>query len=392
MGAMSEGSGPLVAADEAFCHQIVDTFATVGQTDRSWTEKVCAQACAPDGSLQLAFGMGKYPNRGVLDAYAGVSRGTDQWTVRASRELAADPDTTAVGPITYEVVEPYRRVRFALDENDVLPLRFEWTFHSVGIRPGIERREQHRSPDGARLDADILRYHHIGTASGWCELDGERVELDEATWTSTRDHSWGVRYMVGVPPADVPTREVPEDVAILVIWTPLLFRRPDGGAYGIHLYFQRHEYLDLYRRVEVQGTVEHDDGRVEGVVGVRPDLEVDDRNRRLRGGQLHLEMADGSSRTLTVNPVGDTGFHLGTGLYFGFDGHWHGEHRGPLHVDGEHIAHCDDPTVARRIHQMRDCVVRVEDPVGGGTGLGNLQSLVVGPHPSMGLSGPASFM
>jgi hypothetical protein len=38
---------------------------------------------------------------------------------------------------------------------------------------------------------------------------------------------------------------------------------------------------------------------------------------------------------LTVTALGDTGFHLGTGLYFGFDGHWHGEWRGELHVDGE---------------------------------------------------------
>ena len=77
--------GPLVPADESFNHQITDTFATVAQADRSWTEKVCAMACARDGSLQLGFGMGKYPNRDVLDAYAGVSKGVQQWTVRASR-------------------------------------------------------------------------------------------------------------------------------------------------------------------------------------------------------------------------------------------------------------------------------------------------------------------
>ena len=36
--------GPLVAADKTFNHQITDTFATVAQTDRSWTEKVWAMA------------------------------------------------------------------------------------------------------------------------------------------------------------------------------------------------------------------------------------------------------------------------------------------------------------------------------------------------------------
>ena len=89
--------GPLGPLDELLAHQIVDTFATVSQSDRSWTEKICAMAAAGDGSLSLGFGLGKYPNRGVMDAYAGVSRGTEQWTVRASRELGADGDTPAVG-------------------------------------------------------------------------------------------------------------------------------------------------------------------------------------------------------------------------------------------------------------------------------------------------------
>src|SRR6476619_8657049 len=122
--------GPLIPADESFHHQITDTFATVAQSDRSWTEKVCAMACARDGSLQLAFGMGKYPNRNVMDAYAGVSRGVEQWTVRSSRELGAD-DRTTVGPIRYEVVEPMRRIRFALEPNDAQPVSFEWTFDGV---------------------------------------------------------------------------------------------------------------------------------------------------------------------------------------------------------------------------------------------------------------------
>ena len=48
-------------------------------------------AVARDGSLQLGFGLGKYTNRDVMDGYAGVSRGVEQITVRASRELGDDP-------------------------------------------------------------------------------------------------------------------------------------------------------------------------------------------------------------------------------------------------------------------------------------------------------------
>jgi hypothetical protein len=383
--------GPLVPADETFEHQIVDTFAAVGQSDRSWTEKVCAMAGARDGSLQLALGLGKYTNRGVMDAYAGVSRGVEQWTVRASRALAPDPGRSAVGPITYEVLEPFTRIRFALAANDVVPIEFEWIFEAAAPA-GLEDHERHRSADGYRIDADVVRYHQSGTATGWCEVDGQRTELTDETWVSTRDHSWGVRYQVGVPPADVASREMPSELSTLVIWSPILCERDDGSRYGLHLYYQRHALGDVFSRTELQGSVEHADGRVERIRELRPELSFRDDNRRLLGGTLHAVMSDGAARPLTVEAMGDTGFGLGAGLYFGFDGHWHGEWRGSLHVDGEHIADCSDPAAARRLHQLRDCLVRIDDPAGGGRGWGNMQTLAFGPHPDMGLGAASSFV
>jgi len=382
--------GPLGPLDELLAHQIVDTFATVSQSDRSWTEKICAMAAANDGSLSLGFGLGKYPNRGVMDAYAGVSRGTEQWTVRASRELGADGDTPAVGPVRYEVLEPMRRIRFALDPNDAQPISFEWVFDGV-VPAVLENHEVHRARDGRRIDADIARYHHIGTAHGWVEVNGDRAEFADETWVSTRDHSWGVRYMVGVPPTDVVPAPIPTSVATTVIWSPILMTRPDGTHYGLHTYYQRHGFGD-WQRIELQGGFEHADGRREPYAALVPELVVDPVNRRLRGGVLHATMSDGTARDLTITALSATGFHLGAGLYFGFDGHWHGEWRGPLHLDGEHIADCTTYAEARRLHQLRDCIVRVDDPVGGGVGVGNLQSIFAGPQPGLGLDEQSSFM
>lgn len=382
--------GPLLTADESFNHQITDTFATVGQSERSWTEKVCAMACARDGSLQCGFGLGKYTNRGVMDAYAGVSRGKEQWTVRASRSLGDDPDNTSIGPVRYQVLEPLRRVRFALQPNEVLPLSFDWVFESV-VPASLEEREVHRSRNGGRVDADIVRYHQTGTASGWVELEGERSEIDGAEWVSTRDHSWGVRYMVGAPVADAPPRPEPAGVSSLIIWSPLMFERADGSPYAIHLFYQRH-CLGGWQRVSFQGAVEHPDGQREPFAALVPELRFRDDNRRLLGGTLRFVLADGSERKVAVAPVSDTGFHLGAGLYFGFDGRWHGQWRGELEVDGEHLSDCADPATARRLHQMRDCVVRAEDPTGGGTGWGNMQTVVLGADESTGLSEESSFL
>ena len=111
---------------------------------------------------------------------------------------APDHDPT-VAPIHYEVVEPMRVVRFRLEPNDVQPIAFEWTFEAA-VPPFLEDRDRHRSrPDGARVDADIVRYHQSGIAHGWAEVDGDRARSRTTTWVSTRDHSWGVRYQVGRP-------------------------------------------------------------------------------------------------------------------------------------------------------------------------------------------------
>ena len=149
---MTNPIGPLVPADEGLCHQITDTFAVVGTSDLSWTEKICAMAAATDGSLQLGFGLGKYPNRNVMDGYAGISRGVEQRTVRASRRLATSPEATAAGPIRYEVVEPLRVVRFVLEANDAQPVAFDWTFESI-VPPALEDRTHMRQ--GFRVGSEM---------------------------------------------------------------------------------------------------------------------------------------------------------------------------------------------------------------------------------------------
>lgn len=381
--------GPLVAADEYLHHQITDTFATVSQSDRSWTEKIWAFAGARDGSLSLGFGLGKYANRGVMDGVAGVSRGREQWTVRASRELGLDRDRYEIGPIRYEILDPLRTIRFSLAANDEQPVAFEWTFEGA-VPAHIEDREVHRGADGGRVEADVVRYHHTGAAHGWVEVDGERTEIDAGSWVSTRDHSWGVRYAVGAPVEDVAPRAVPDDVGTLTMWCPILCERPDGSRYALHWYWQRSS-RGSWQRVELQGGVEHPNGSKDHFVALVPELELNPDNRRFIRGDLRFTMADGSERPLHVTAVSDTGFLLGAGMYFGLDGHWHGQWRGPLHVEGEYTADCADPVVARRLHQLRDCVVRVEDPVGGGVGWGNLECLAFGPHPELGLAAESSF-
>ncbi|WP_069166678.1 hypothetical protein [Nocardia altamirensis] len=378
--------GPLGPADEGFNHQIVDTVATVGTSDLAWTEKVCAMACAPDGSLQLGFGMGQYKNRNVLDGYAGISRGVEQITVRGSRTLAPDPETLAVGPIDYEIVEPLRTIRFRLAENDCQPVAFDWVFEAA-LPAQLEDRTHMRR--GYRVMSDLVRYHQIGTASGWISIDGVRTTFDG--WVSTRDHSWGVRYDVGSPLGDVESMDLPPEVSFRMIWAPILMTRPDGTRYGLHLHYQIIQ-LDGFFSKTVMGGVEHTDGRFEKWKDLVPDLSFDPDNRRLRGGEILATTEDGIERVLRLTAVSDTGFHLGAGLYFGFEGKHHGSWLGPgVHVDGERIPDCATPESARRLHQIRDTVVRVTDSTGA-TGIGNCQPITTGGDESLGLTKESTFM
>jgi hypothetical protein len=340
----------------------------------------------PIGDLldQIGFGLGKYPNRNVMDAYAASSRGPEQITVRASRRLSPNPEVTAIGPIHYEVIEPKRVVRFRLDANDCQPLSFDWLFEAV-VPPCLEERTHMRSQ--YRTSAELVRYHQTGVASGWIVIDGERFDMGHDTWVSTRDHSWGVRYDVGLPPTDIEGAgaTIPPGVGFMMIWSPTLLEREDGSRYALHLHFTHFAMPGLDQLMTTAG-VEHPDGRRETITRLDPELRFDPDNRRLLGGRLVATMEDGSERPLTIDVLGDTGVQLGAGLYFGFEGHHHGEFRGELHVDGERIADCRPPAVARRLHQIRDTVIRIEDPVGGGVGHGNCQPIAAGPWPELGLA------
>lgn len=370
---MTASIGPLVNADEFFNHQIVETHASVLQSDPSWAEKVCGMVAARDGSLSIGFGFGKYVNRNVVDAYGGVSRGVEQWTVRASRALDSAVNNIDVGPLCYEVIEPLRQVRVRLDATDQQPIAFDLLLD--GLLPCmLEDREDRRTLNGYRHSANQIRYHQTGVASGWIELQGQRHQVTPEDWVMTRDHSWGLRPGVGAPLTDLQADPV-DAVAprILAIWNPLLFRNPDGSHYGFHQYYLLYAG-EGWQHEKVQGGFEYPDGRREGLRRILPRLQFNPDNQRLLGGEVELTMMDGSQRLLHLQVQGDTGFHLGAGLYHGLDGRFHGQWRGPLLVEGEYCADCSSPAAVARLNQFRDALVKVIDPLTGATGWGNCQT------------------
>lgn len=386
---MTPNIGRLLGTDELLSHQIVDSFSTVVSSDLSWTEKIWMPICRKDGALQLDMGLGRYQNRNVMDAFAGMSRGKEQWTVRASRELRDSPLDPAVGPIAYEVIEPMQKVRWTLGKNDVAPLQFDVTFDAR--HPAFfEDRHLQRDEHGFRIVSNVVRYHQGGAPSGWVEIDGEREEIRPWEWFAYRDHSWGIRLDVGAPPSDLrPARDFGErdfrQSKFILNWSPVLLERPDGTRYEYHFYLQIRGSEVFY----FSGYRNHADGRQERVGRVRPELRYDDRSRRLRGGRIHYDMLSGETATLEVEVMGESGFYLGPALYLGFDGKKHGMWRGDLQVDGERIPDMTaDDVRPRMASALRDTIIRVRE--GEAVGYGIFEPIVLGEWPEMGLTSAGS--
>lgn len=379
-----EDIGMLTAMDEMLNHQIVDTFSTVTTSEHSWTEKIWSAIVRKDGALAIDFGLGRYHNRGVMDGWAAVSRGSQQWTVRANRELRDDPTITEVGPIRYEIIEPLRKVRYVLEKNDAQPISYDITF-TAEMPPFFEDRHRQREKDGFRVGSDVIRYHQIGVPSGWVEVEGERIEIIPEEWTEYRDHSWGIRLDVGAHNADIrPTTafgdaRFGEDEFVL-IWTPFMLEKPNGERYAYHFYFMS----SLGKIFYSSGYLNRPDGTQERVARVRPELKFDDATRRLLGGRVHFDMLQGDTHTVEVEVMGTSGVHLGPGLYLGFDGRKHGSWHGPLTIEGEKFENTLDRETLKRIRQLRDCPIKVTE--GDAVGYGIMETIIHGADPELGLT------
>ncbi|MFE0749037.1 hypothetical protein [Gordonia sp. NPDC058843] len=372
-------------ADEYLNHQTPDTFSIVSHADISWTEKIWCSLFARDGSLQIDFGIGKYHNRNVIDGFAGISRGVEQMTVRASTELDQHPDRIGVGPIDYEIIEPNRKVRAILAENDVQPLSFDVTLTAI-MPPFLERKDAQRGSDGFRIASDLRRFHQLCTVSGWVEIDGKRTEITDETWLGYRDRSWGVRMDVGEPAPDVhaPNR-MNED--FLLTWSPMYFQPADGSdPYEIHHYLQWVNGEVHY----FSGFVNHADGRQEPLHNMVDDLKYDPVTRRLLGGTMTFDSGWGRQRTIEIAPLSDIGFHLGAANYFGFKGDRHGKWHGIDHTSGEYYKDMTDRETLEEAHQLRDCVITTRE--GDATGYGIFESMVIGGHQRYGLTREDSFL
>ncbi|MHB8438357.1 MAG: hypothetical protein ACYDD4_04255 [Acidimicrobiales bacterium] len=186
--------GRLTDFDERFVHQIPEPLSHVGIEHHHWRESYFFVTHGPDvDSDVIIVAMATYLPRDMLDALVLGRIGGEPIFHMHTRDAAGDPHSSVVGPVSVEVVEPYRELRVvcAASGDFEADLRFEARTAAYGLRRG-----RLLDDDGALL-WDQSHMIQSGRYSGFYRRGDRHVEIDG--WLGQRDHSWGVRDHGRVP-------------------------------------------------------------------------------------------------------------------------------------------------------------------------------------------------
>jgi len=373
----------LTRYDEMFCHQTVSTFDRPATSAWEWTERCWLLAHDMAGKVHLATGFGYYPNRNVMDAFACFTvEGKTQYNVRASRELRPDIDAFKVGPFSYEVTEPLKKVRFALDENQY-GLSFD--VENDGVSPPHEEEHGQFQLSRGRVKEDIKRFVQSGRPSGWIKAEGKTYEINKQTWVGERDRSWGIR----IAGADfVETGVQPPEIYDGLLFCFALMQFEKWGA-SFHIREIWDDRLGLVQTWHFSGGLFYPYGSEKEelkLVSVEHNFEFNKdlpELRQLKGGRVVLQAIDGSRREVSIRPL--TICYQKPGGYGGpYRGFVHGLWMGPYWIDGEKLD-LSDPDVMREIWGYVD--YGSEFRCGSEVGYGTTELITVGKYPKYGYQG-----
>jgi len=369
----------LTKSDELMCHQIVSTFDCVVDSNRNWTEKTYFEAWDKSGKAIVCTGIGKYPNRNVMDGYASVALMDRQYTVHSSRELAPDRDAAKIGPISYEVVEPLKSIRLCLGKNDYgisFDLVFEGTILPMEEPEGLTRI-------GGQLINHTVRYYQMGVASGKIMVEGKTYEVKKDSWECMRDHSWGIRALTGGMP-EPGLQPMPQ--------------RPGWFAGIFMMEFKDYCFFDTYSEDAAGNPMKVGTTGQGGYLVYRygdprpPMLITKDKfrfeffpgTRHLKSIEGSITLADGTTRQLSMKSLGIHCYGYPHGYLAGYKGRWQGKWMGPFHLDGE-MHDLADKKVVHELLRGGSCDVILECRCGDDVGYGVFQYVASGELPLYGI-------
>jgi hypothetical protein len=331
-----------------------------------------------DGSAYLGVAMGHYPNRGVIDGAISLVRDGVQRSFFVSGTMPLDR-ATRIGPMRIEVLEPLRRLRVVVEDNET-GLAADIVFDAT--TQAVEEPRQANGRDG-RLGIDSTRLTQWGAWSGTVNVDGADLVLDPDVWLATRDRSWGERA-VGEP---VHTNVAPISPQVAFLWAPLHF--DDHVTHAMS--FERsdgHKWVQSARivpRLAAPGAPTWGVDDSEHLNGFDIDLRWKPGTREIGSATLTLPRLAGGRRIVEFEPV--LTFRM-RGIGYGHPVHFHGSAHGDLVVGADRLVTAEvnpiDPTM---LHVQTLCRVRAVEGDWSADGMGILEQFVVGEHRPSGLTG-----
>ena len=140
------------------------------------------------GNVGLTSNLRLYSNTDVMDGFVCIRHDGRQHNIRVSRRLRPAMDELRVGPLRLEIVEPMRACGWC-SRTATFGIALDVTCRGPTV-PYEDPGEVTRV-DG-RLVSERMTYELTGKCAGWVQVGGDRHELDPATSSFFRNHSWGV--------------------------------------------------------------------------------------------------------------------------------------------------------------------------------------------------------
>jgi hypothetical protein len=355
----------LTKGDDYPIHQTPEPIAYSG-SDRNFYDRYFFNAYAPDGSAFAAIAFGVYPALNVADAHIAIVKDGKERCLHASRVLGMERLDLKVGPIAIDILEPLQKLKVTVQKTE--GIAGEITFEGRAF-PIEEPRFVKRN--GPRLFMDYTRLTQNVRASGWLEVDGERIEV--SGWVGTRDRSWGIRP-VGAPD----TQPTPGGgiTGFFWQWTPLNFA-------DTSVYFHINADPDG-KPWNTRAVILPDGAGPEG--GYHSDAPVMETEilpgtRHAKSGKLIIPLAQGEA-TVKIEPVAT---FLMRGI--GYGGEWrHGALKGELAVAREDLDTVNfDHADPGNLHIQAISRATLSQPGRDDqVGVGVFEQLILGPYRPLG--------
>lgn len=366
----------LTRFDDYPLHQTPEPLAHPGSTDRNTYDRYWFNGFSTDGSFYFGIALGLYPNRRIMDCALSLVRNGVQYAFHASRRAPVERDELQVGPFRIEILEPMRRLRVSLSDNDsALACSLVFT---AGTPPIEEERQTLRRDH--RVFMDVTRFTQFGRWEGWIRVEGETLDIRPDRTLATRDRSWGIRPVGEPESGGAPPTVAPQ---IFFLWAPIhwddgcshvcVFEDSMGRA--LHAEGKRVDFTGA----DAPGTTDHvvEPIRMNQVAHT---LHYRTGTRQLQSAEFLMIHPGGRRDVISVEPIAR--FQM-QGLGYRHPQWSHGVWKGEL-ACGHSRWQLDalDPLALENLHIQQLVRARMGDRVG----LGIVEQLCIGPHSPSGFS------